>query len=127
MPFVGRGYFFLWVPRDLPGRYGGGGTTATSQPPPTGCHSAGFLVSVVLFPEVSGLVGAKFLSDAAWYFYLFWVPKYLYDARGFDIKKVRYFAWIPYTVAGVGCLLGGWLSGWLIRRGHSLNFRANSR
>src|SRR5256885_232517 len=27
-----------------------------------------------------GLTGAKFLSDAAWYFYLFWLPKYLYDA-----------------------------------------------
>ena len=74
------------------------------------------------FPEVWGLVGAKFLSDAAWYFYLFWVPKYLYDARGFDVKRVGYFAWIPYAAAGMGCLLGGWLSGWLIRRGHSLNF-----
>ncbi len=73
------------------------------------------------FPEVWGLVGAKFLSDAAWYFYLFWVPKYLYDARGFDVKKVGYFAWIPYAAAGVGCLLGGWFSGWLIRRGYSLN------
>jgi MFS transporter, ACS family, hexuronate transporter len=74
------------------------------------------------FPEVWGLVGAKFLSDAAWYFYLFWVPKYLYDARGFDVKRAGYFAWIPYAAAGAGCLLGGWLSGWLIRRGHSLNF-----
>ena len=33
---------------------------------------------------------AKFLSDAAWYFYLFWLPKYLYDVRGFDIKPVSY-------------------------------------
>ena len=74
------------------------------------------------FSEVWGLVGAKFLSDAAWYFYLFWVPKYLYDARGFDVKKVGYFAWIPYAAAGLGCLAGGWFSGWLIRRGHSLNF-----
>ncbi len=74
------------------------------------------------FSEVWGLVGAKFLSDAAWYFYLFWVPKYLYDARRFDVKKVGYFAWIPYAAAGVGCLVGGWFSGWLIRRGHSLNF-----
>ena len=42
-----------------------------------------------------GLVTAKFLSDAAWYFYLFWLPKYLYNARGFDIKTVGAFAWIP--------------------------------
>ncbi len=40
------------------------------------------------YVQVWGLVIAKFLSDAAWYFYLFWLPKYLYDARGFDIKAV---------------------------------------
>lgn len=73
------------------------------------------------FPQVWGLVLAKFLSDAAWYFYLFWLPKYLYDVRGFDVKKVGYFAWIPYAAAGIGCLVGGWFSSWLIRRGHSLN------
>lgn len=73
-------------------------------------------------PQVQGIVFAKFLSDAAWYFYLFWLPKYLYDVRKFDIKQVGYSAWIPYAAAGVGCLVGGWFSGWLIRRGHSLNF-----
>ena len=63
-----------------------------------------------------GLVAAKFLSDAAWYFYLFWLPKYLYDARGFDIKAVGAFAWIPYAAAGVGCLVGGSFSSWLLTR-----------
>jgi len=38
--------------------------------------------------ESWGLISAKFLCDAAWYFYLFWLPKYLYDARGFDVKAV---------------------------------------
>ena len=68
-----------------------------------------------------GLVVAKFLSDAAWYFYLFWLPKYLYDARGFDIKAVGAYAWIPYAAAGVGCLVGGSLSSWLLRRGVPLD------
>jgi ACS family hexuronate transporter-like MFS transporter len=68
-----------------------------------------------------GLVTAKFLSDAAWYFYLFWLPKYLYDARGFDIKAVGAFAWIPYAAAGVGCLAGGWISSWLLTRRVPLN------
>jgi ACS family hexuronate transporter-like MFS transporter len=72
--------------------------------------------------EVRGLMTAKFLSDAAWYFYLFWLPKYLYDARGFDIKQVGSSAWVPYAASGVGCLVAGWYSGWLLRRGHSLNF-----
>jgi len=70
--------------------------------------------------ETWGLVGAKFLSDAAWYFYLFWLPKYLYDARGFNIKAVGMLAWIPYAAAGVGCLVGGWFSSYLVRREFSL-------
>jgi ACS family hexuronate transporter-like MFS transporter len=69
-----------------------------------------------------GIVTAKFLSDAAWYFYLFWLPKYLYDARGLDIKGVGAFAWIPYAAAGAGCLCGGFLSSFLAGGSHSLNF-----
>jgi ACS family hexuronate transporter-like MFS transporter len=70
--------------------------------------------------ETWGLVTAKFLSDAAWFFYLFWLPKYLYDARGFDIKAVGTFAWMPSAAAGVGCLLGGAFSSYLLHRRFSL-------
>jgi ACS family hexuronate transporter-like MFS transporter len=71
--------------------------------------------------ETRGLVAAKFLSDAAWYFYLFWLPKYLYDARGFDTKSVGTFAWIPYAASGIGCICGGWLSSYLMRNRGSIN------
>jgi MFS transporter, ACS family, hexuronate transporter len=71
--------------------------------------------------ETRGLVTAKFLSDAAWFFYLFWLPKYLYDARGFDIKAVGTFAWMPSAAAGVGCLLGGGFSSYMVRRQFALN------
>ncbi len=67
------------------------------------------------------LVFAKFMSDSAWYFMLFWLPKYLYDARGFDIKHVSYYAWIPYAASGIGSILGGWSSSRLLRSGRSLN------
>jgi ACS family hexuronate transporter-like MFS transporter len=70
--------------------------------------------------ETWGLVTAKFLSDAAWFFYLFWLPKYLYDARGFDIKAVGTFAWMPSAAAGAGCLLGGGFSSYLVRHQFSL-------
>jgi ACS family hexuronate transporter-like MFS transporter len=72
--------------------------------------------------EVWVLVSAKFLSDSAWYFYLFWLPKYLYDARGFDLRHVGYLAWIPYAASGFGSFLGGWLSSALLARNHSLDF-----
>ncbi len=79
-------------------------------------------VRLLAFPQVWGLVFAKFLSDSAWYFYLFWLPKYLYDARGFDTKQVGAYAWIPYAASGIGCLCGGSLSSYLVRSGRSLDF-----
>lgn len=77
------------------------------------------LRALLRFRETWGIVIAKFLTDAAWYFYIFWLPKYLLVARGFDIKKVGSVAWIPFAAAGAGCLLGGGLSSWLLHRGRS--------
>jgi ACS family hexuronate transporter-like MFS transporter len=77
---------------------------------------------VLSMRKVQVLVFAKFMSDSAWYFYLFWLPKYLYDVRGFDVKHVSYYAWIPYAASGIGSFLGGWLSSSLLRRGRSLDF-----
>ncbi len=68
------------------------------------------------FRQVWGLVAAKFLSDSAWYFFIFWLPKYLGDVRHLNIKAIGYYAWIPYAWAALGSLAGGWLSSYLIRR-----------
>lgn len=78
-------------------------------------------MQVIRLHNVQAFVFAKFMSDSAWYFLLFWLPKYLYDARGFDIRQVSYYAWIPYAASGVGSFLGGWFSSALLRRGKSLD------
>ncbi|MES2660035.1 MAG: MFS transporter [Verrucomicrobiota bacterium] len=71
--------------------------------------------------ETWAVVGAKFLSDGAWYFYLFWLPKYLFDAFQLDIKTAGSIGWIPYAASGVGCLVGGSFSSWLLGKGMSVN------
>jgi ACS family hexuronate transporter-like MFS transporter len=76
---------------------------------------------LLAFRQVWGLVAAKFLTDAAWFFYISWLPKYLYDARHFDVKQVGAYAWMPYAASGVGSLLGGWFSSALLRRGRSVD------
>lgn len=76
---------------------------------------------IVRHRETWAIVLAKFLSDAAWYFYLFWLPKYLFDAFALDIKTAGSIGWIPYAASGVGCLAGGGLSSWLLARGLSVN------
>ncbi len=88
-----------------------------------GAPGASFSWSDLLFQrQVQGLVFAKFLTDAAWFFYISWLPKYLYDARGFDTKQVGYYAWVPFAAAGIGSLLGGWFSSRLIASGRSVDF-----
>jgi ACS family hexuronate transporter-like MFS transporter len=57
------------------------------------------------------------MTDPVWYFFLFWFPKYLLSERGLTIEQVARIGWIVYLFAGVGTLLGGLISGGLIRRG----------
>jgi ACS family hexuronate transporter-like MFS transporter len=66
---------------------------------------------------VWGLMIGRFFSDPIWWFYVFWLPTYLAQARGFDLVSIGKSAWIPYTAAGAGGLLGGHASGLLVRNG----------
>jgi MFS transporter, ACS family, hexuronate transporter len=56
-------------------------------------------------------------TDAAWWFYLFWGGKYLYDRFGLDIKGLALPLIIIYLVSDIGSVTGGWLSSSLIKRG----------
>ncbi len=70
--------------------------------------------------DVWGLLLARFLSDPVWWFYLFWIPKYLAEKRSFTLAEIGLIAWMPYLTADVGSLLGGWVSGRLIGSGTSV-------
>jgi ACS family hexuronate transporter-like MFS transporter len=72
--------------------------------------------------QVWGIILARFFGDPIWWLYLIWLPSYLYDVRGFSIKDIGTFAWLPFLASGVGSLTGGWLSGYLIGKGKSVNF-----
>ncbi|HPG09995.1 MAG TPA: MFS transporter [Chitinophagaceae bacterium] len=61
------------------------------------------------------------ITDAVWWFYLFWGGKYLYDQFGLNIKKLALPLIIIYLVADVGSIVGGWLSGYFMKKGWSLN------
>jgi len=63
------------------------------------------------------LLIARFLTDPVWYFYLFWYPKYMVQARQLTVTRVGYIIWTVYLAADVGTLVGGYLSGRLIRKG----------
>ena len=67
--------------------------------------------------NVWGVVLGRGLTDPIWWFYVFWLPQYLSDARGFDLKSIALFAWIPFVAADIGNFTGGWISGYCVRRG----------
>ncbi|PZP62611.1 MAG: MFS transporter [Pseudoxanthomonas spadix] len=68
-----------------------------------------------------GIVIARFFLDPIWWLFVSWLPIYLAETFGFDIKQIGIFAWVPYVGAALGSLLGGWMSGRLIARGWSVD------
>ena len=67
------------------------------------------------------IVLARFLTDPIWWLYVFWMPAYFQEARGFSLKEIGMSTWFPYLAGGVGALTGGYASGRLIQRGWSVN------
>lgn len=66
---------------------------------------------------VISLTISKIFIDPVWYFYTFWFPEYLKNARHFDMASIGKYAWIPFMVAGVGNYAGGWIASLLLRAG----------
>ncbi len=64
-----------------------------------------------------GILLGRSLTDPIWWFYVFWLPQYLSDVRGFSLKQIAAFAWIPFVAADIGNFTGGLTSGFLIKRG----------
>ncbi|MBN3581565.1 MFS transporter [Algoriphagus aestuarii] len=63
----------------------------------------------------------RFFIDPVWWLFVSWLPIYLADEFGFDVKQIGLFAWVPYVGAAVGSLFGGWLVGLWLRKGWSVN------
>ena len=70
--------------------------------------------------ECVTLMVARFFTDPVIYFVIFWLPEYLRKERGFDLAMVGKYAWVPFVFGGVGYVVGGWLSGALMRAGWTL-------
>jgi ACS family hexuronate transporter-like MFS transporter len=63
-----------------------------------------------------GIAIPRFFADPVWGTIVYWMPLYLYQARGFDLKAIALTAWLPFVAADIGCLTGGVMSAWLKRR-----------
>lgn len=67
-----------------------------------------------------GIALPRMLADPTWGTLSFWIPLYLVQTRGFDLKQIAMFAWLPFLAADLGCLFGPTVVEFLQRRGVSL-------
>lgn len=65
---------------------------------------------------------ARFFLDPIWWMFVTWLPIYLFDVYGFNVKDIGMTAWVPYVGAALGSVAGGWVSGKFVSSGRSVNF-----
>ena len=66
-------------------------------------------------------IAAKFLTDPVWWFFLIWLPDYFKKTRGLDLKKSWVHLVAIYAIVTILSILGGWITGYLTRRGYSVS------
>jgi ACS family hexuronate transporter-like MFS transporter len=88
--------------------------------PPQRAAAIGWL-TLLRHREVWAIVISRFFADPVWWLYVTWLPLYLYEVHGFSLQQIGAFAWLPYVAADAGSLGGGWMSGFLISRGWTVN------
>ncbi|MBN1396755.1 MAG: MFS transporter [Bacteroidetes bacterium] len=78
-------------------------------------------IKLMKHKQVWAFAVAKFMTDPIWWFYLYWVPKYLNKSYGLTLDKIGLPLIVIYLMADVGSVGGGWLSSFFIKRGWSVN------
>lgn len=74
-------------------------------------------MSLLKYKQTWAFALGKFLTDPIWWFYLYWVPKFLYTNYGITLDKIGLPLIIIYIMADVGSIGGGWLSSYFIKKG----------
>lgn len=94
------------------------GAPAASAADPT--RRPGWL-HLLTYRQTWAIVMGRFITDPIWWLYIFWLPSYLQEARGFSLREVGQSAWLPFLAGGIGALSGGFASGALISRGWTVD------
>ncbi len=105
-------WLFLWL-----GLYRS--STPESPVPSPQAHSP--WLRLLSLRQTWAIVAGKFLADPIWWFYLYWLPKFLDRTYGIKLAQVALPLITVYVIADVGSVTGGWLSSDLLKRGWTVN------
>lgn len=73
------------------------------------------VAKILSFKESWGAISARFFIEPIWWLFVFWMPIYLADQYGFNVKEIGLYAWFPYVGAMIGSLFGGWYVKYLMK------------
>lgn len=73
-----------------------------------------------------GVIIASAAIDPIWWLFVFWIPIYLSEVFGMDVKQIGIYGWVPYVGAMFGAWFGGGLAQWMMTRGWTLNLTRKS-
>src|SRR5438105_6698321 len=79
-------------------------------------------VSLFGYRQTWAFIVGKLMADPVWWFYLYWLPKFLDAKYGVKLAQVAAPIIAVYLIADVGSVGGGWISSALIKRGWSVNW-----
>jgi ACS family hexuronate transporter-like MFS transporter len=78
-------------------------------------------VSLFSHRQTWAFIVGKLMADPVWWFYLYWLPKFLDAKYGVKLAQIAAPIIVVYLIADVGSVGGGWTSSALIKRGWSVN------
>lgn len=107
-------WLFLWIPLYRESPSSPTVVTDRSNRPPS-------WVSLFRHRQTWAFIAGKLLADPIWWFYLYWLPKFLDAKYGVQLAQLAMPIIVIYLIADVGSVGGGWLSSAFIKRGWSVN------
>ncbi len=116
--FVGTGalgFFWLrlWIPLYRSREAGSGKREAVGARVPW--------ISLFSYRQTWAFIIGKLMADPVWWFYLYWLPKFLDAKYGVKLAQVAAPIIVVYVIADIGSVGGGWISSALIKRGWTVN------
>ena len=120
---LGASWVVVWclLSRRLPGRRAGNPSQAAAIPGASPAIDVPAerprLSRLMRRLDFWGLTMVRFIVDPVFYFYMFWIPKYLSQERGASQAEIGALSWIPFLALGISNVAGGWGSDALLRMG----------
>ncbi|WP_034923238.1 MFS transporter [Gillisia sp. CAL575] len=79
------------------------------------------IMQILSHRESWAVLASRFFLEPIWWLFVGWMPLYLADTYGFDVKEIGLFAWVPFVGAAAGSVIGGLLTGTWIASGNSVD------